>query len=64
MGDSFLLQVYFIIKVIFDEFQGGYPPEIKCFDLIQMHMKFERHVTADIVQFQMFDIFDFICLFF
>ncbi|KAH7827911.1 putative Nucleolar protein 10 [Monocercomonoides exilis] len=31
---------------------GGYPPVIRCYDLAQMSLKFERRINSDIVQFQ------------
>lgn len=32
---------------------GVYPPQVKVFDLDQLSMKFERHIDAEVVQFQM-----------
>ncbi|KAJ4455717.1 putative Nucleolar protein 10 [Paratrimastix pyriformis] len=32
---------------------GGYPPQMKCFDLSELSMKFERHMDFDVVQFQL-----------
>jgi ribosome biogenesis protein ENP2 len=31
---------------------GTYPPQIKVYELSQLSMKFERHLDAQIVQFQ------------
>jgi len=31
---------------------GGYPPQVKCFDLTELSMKFERHLDFEVVQFQ------------
>lgn len=37
---------------------GVYPPIIKTFEVSQYSLKFERHLTSEIVQFQVFILYN------
>jgi hypothetical protein len=36
----------------FNQFSGTYKPQVKVFELAQLSMKFERHIGAEVVQFE------------
>jgi ribosome biogenesis protein ENP2 len=31
---------------------GVYPPQVRCFELSQLSLKFKRHIDCEVVQFQ------------
>jgi ribosome biogenesis protein ENP2 len=48
-----LQQVYFYERFYNFTFLGTYKPTLKCFDLNEMSLKFERGLDADVVKFQL-----------